>query len=109
MAILAKVTKLKTKLGRDHQIKVHIKGLIETNCQIKVPLILRNILNFFFQLGESVPVTRTPIPVDHAPYDPQQHKRHTLFNGTQVIQTRYYGHSKVYAVVVRTGRISPVP
>ena len=29
--------------------------------------------------------------------------RHTLFSGTSVIQTRYYGKSDVLAVVVRTG------
>lgn len=54
--------------------------------------------------GESVPVTKTPLP--HLPnlyYDPKEHARHTLFCGTQVIQTRYFGDEKVLAVVVRTG------
>ena len=36
-------------------------------------------------------------------YDPETHKRHTLFAGTTVIQTRYYGQSVVKAVVVSTG------
>ena len=36
-------------------------------------------------------------------YSPELHKRHTLFCGTHVIQTRYYGNWKVKAVVVRTG------
>ena len=36
-------------------------------------------------------------------YDPETYKRNTLFAGTSVIQTRFYGNSKVLAVVVRTG------
>lgn len=36
-------------------------------------------------------------------YDPKEHARHTLFCGTSVIQTRYFGNEKVLAVVVRTG------
>ena len=39
-------------------------------------------------------------------YTPETHKRHTLFCGTQIIQTRYYGDVKVKAVVVRTGKIN---
>lgn len=66
-------------------------------------------------LGESVPVTKTPLPNakrspgypeeerEQLPYNPERQKRHTLFSGTRVIQTRYYGHARVLAVVVRTG------
>lgn len=36
-------------------------------------------------------------------YNPKEHARHTLFCGTQVIQTRYFGNEKVLAVVIRTG------
>ncbi|CAG2053469.1 unnamed protein product [Timema podura] len=36
-------------------------------------------------------------------YDANYHKRHTLFSGTHVIQTRFYGNNKVTAVVIRTG------
>lgn len=35
-----------------------------------------------------------------------EHKRHTLFCGTQVIQTRFYAGELVKAVVVRTGKPS---
>ncbi|KAM6453284.1 polyamine-transporting ATPase 13A3-like isoform 2-T4 [Liasis olivaceus] len=62
--------------------------------------------------GESVPVTKTSLPVP-APgasgplqdpdYDPEEHKRHTLFCGTSVIQTRYYSGEPVRALVIRTG------
>ncbi|KAK7501877.1 hypothetical protein BaRGS_00006963 [Batillaria attramentaria] len=55
--------------------------------------------------GESVPVTKTPLTHqdDQELYSPEVHKRNTLFAGTHVVQTRYYGTAKVLAVVVRTG------
>ena len=55
--------------------------------------------------GESVPVTKTPLAPSEGSevYSPDDHKRHTIFCGTQVIQTRYYGDLKVKAIVVRTG------
>lgn len=53
--------------------------------------------------GESVPVTKTPMPNSaNVLYNEKEHARHTLFCGTQVIQTRYYGNERVYAVVIRT-------
>ncbi|XP_014273142.1 polyamine-transporting ATPase 13A3 [Halyomorpha halys] len=61
------------------------------------------IVNESMLTGESVPVTKTPMP--NSPtllYNEKEHARHTLFCGTQVIQTRYYGHERVYAVVIRT-------
>ena len=55
--------------------------------------------------GESVPVTKTPVPNPKEPimFDMKEHSRHVLFCGTHVIQTRYYGNQKVRAVVLRTG------
>lgn len=62
--------------------------------------------------GESVPVTKTNLPnplpgeregADSA-YNAEEHKRHTLFCGTNVIQTRFYTGELVKAVVVRTGQ-----
>ncbi|KAK3088339.1 hypothetical protein FSP39_017880 [Pinctada imbricata] len=60
--------------------------------------------------GESVPVTKTPLPnpktsrnMEDIFYNIKEHSRHTLFCGTHVLQTRYYGSQKVKAVVVRTG------
>ncbi|XP_063965726.1 polyamine-transporting ATPase 13A3-like isoform X1 [Lytechinus pictus] len=75
-------------------------ALISGNC----------IVNESMLTGESVPVTKTPLPcpppTEGEPpqyYSPENHKRHTLFCGTKVIQTRYYGSEKVKAVVIRTG------
>ncbi|XP_056132320.1 polyamine-transporting ATPase 13A3 [Lampris incognitus] len=70
------------------------------------------IVNESMLTGESVPVTKTnlPNPVQgdkgpegNEPYNTEEHKRHTLFCGTHVIQTRFYTGELVKAVVVRTG------
>ncbi|XP_024908394.1 probable cation-transporting ATPase 13A3 isoform X2 [Cynoglossus semilaevis] len=65
------------------------------------------IVNESMLTGESVPVTKTSVPSsgDDAArsYNMEEHKRHTLFCGTHVIQTRFYTGELVKAVVVRTG------
>lgn len=54
------------------------------------------ILNESMLTGESVPVTKTPVPSSNdVIYDTKEHARHTLFCGTRIIQTRYYGSEKV--------------
>ncbi|XP_067826649.1 cation-transporting ATPase 13A2 isoform X2 [Heptranchias perlo] len=54
--------------------------------------------------GESVPVMKTPLPDQDANYSHEEHKRHTLFCGTQVVQSKNYTmDQQVVAVVVRTG------
>lgn len=54
------------------------------------------ILNESMLTGESVPVTKTPVPSSNdIIYNAKEHARHTLFCGTKVIQTRYYGSEKV--------------
>ena len=53
--------------------------------------------------GESVPVMKTPLPQVEEAFNPDKYKRHTLFGGTHVIQTRFYSNTPVLAVVVRTG------
>uniref|UniRef100_A0A8D1UFK3 Polyamine-transporting ATPase 13A3 n=1 Tax=Sus scrofa TaxID=9823 RepID=A0A8D1UFK3_PIG len=69
------------------------------------------IVNESMLTGESVPVTKTNLPNPSVDikgmggelYSPETHKRHTLFCGTTVIQTRFYTGELVKAVVVRTG------
>uniref|UniRef100_A0A8C3SEC1 Polyamine-transporting ATPase 13A2 n=1 Tax=Chelydra serpentina TaxID=8475 RepID=A0A8C3SEC1_CHESE len=57
--------------------------------------------------GESVPVMKTPLPsgpqAANVIYSPEEHKRHTLFCGTQVLQAKSYVDKEVLAVVTRTG------
>ncbi|XP_014425072.2 polyamine-transporting ATPase 13A2 isoform X2 [Pelodiscus sinensis] len=57
--------------------------------------------------GESAPVMKTPLPngpqAGHMVYSPEEHKRHTLFCGTQVLQAKSYVGKEVLAVVTRTG------
>ena len=68
-------------------------------CTAKNDLSLLN--DVICYLGESVPITKTPIPQVDEVYRPDGHKRHTMFGGTHVIQTKSLGSA--LAVVVRTG------
>nr|CAD7572952.1 unnamed protein product [Timema californicum] len=62
------------------------------------------IVNESMLTGECVPVTKTPPSHSDEIYDPNFHKRHTLFSGTHVIQTRFYGNNKadIETILLRT-------
>ncbi|MGH0150703.1 UNVERIFIED_CONTAM: hypothetical protein FKN15_061346 [Acipenser sinensis] len=71
-----------------------------------------NLVCFDAHVRESVPVTKTNLPnpsrsakgmEEDELYSSELHKRHTLFCGTNVIQTRFYSGELVKAVVVTTG------
>lgn len=57
--------------------------------------------------GESVPITKTPLPCKQSLiFNAKEQTRHVLFSGTKVIQTRYIGTEKVLACVINTGNIT---
>ncbi|XP_011865400.1 PREDICTED: probable cation-transporting ATPase 13A3 [Vollenhovia emeryi] len=61
------------------------------------------ILNESMLTGESVPVTKTFLPLRCTLYDAKEHTYHTLYSGTTIIQTKYHDHQPVLARVIRTG------
>lgn len=46
---------------------------------------------------------KTPIPNSCQMYESKEHGRHTLYCGTEILQTRFYGNKHVLALVIRTG------
>lgn len=63
------------------------------------------IVNESMLTGESVPVTKIPIPNDDRKFNEKDDniKHSILFCGTKVLQTRFYGDQWARAVVLRTG------
>eukprot|EP00057_Strongylocentrotus_purpuratus_P007019 XP_011661493.1 PREDICTED: probable cation-transporting ATPase 13A3 isoform X1 [Strongylocentrotus purpuratus] len=84
--------------------------IIPTNgCSLTCDAVLLSgncIVNESMLTGESVPVTKTPLPNPQGVkmiYSMDTHKRHTLFCGTKVIQVRTHGDEAVKCVVTQTG------
>ena len=62
------------------------------------------VVNEAMLTGESIPVLKTSIPVvSSEAYTEKDSEKHTLFGGTQVIQTRPIGSEPVWALVKNTG------
>eukprot|EP01022_Parablepharisma_sp_SALTPOND_P025544 TRINITY_DN598_c0_g1_i1.p2 TRINITY_DN598_c0_g1~~TRINITY_DN598_c0_g1_i1.p2 ORF type:complete len:979 (+),score=86.34 TRINITY_DN598_c0_g1_i1:10743-13679(+) len=61
------------------------------------------IVNEAMLTGESIPVLKTSLPYIHDMYNPDDDKKYTIYAGTEVIQARPTGDTKVCALVVRTG------
>eukprot|EP00794_Sanderia_malayensis_P015960 gene15960-17566_t len=87
--------------------------LPSNGCHLQCDAILLSgsvIINESMLTGESIPVTKTPLP--NPPHnkpelneviDTVKHKRHILFCGTDLLQTRFHGKGRVIAVVIKTG------
>ncbi|KAK7085699.1 hypothetical protein SK128_009333, partial [Halocaridina rubra] len=95
------------EIPSEHLVPGDLIAIPPKGCMMQCDAVLLQgncIVNESMLTGESVPVTKTSI-VDRSDiiYKDKEHSRHTLYCGTQVIQTRFYGGERVLAVVVRTG------
>ena len=59
--------------------------------------------NKFYSILNSKVCLAEEVELGDEIYSPDTHRRQTIFAGTEVIQTRYYGNQAVLAMVVRTG------
>jgi cation-transporting ATPase 13A2 len=86
--------------------------VVPDDCLMPCDLLLLTgscIVNESMLTGESVPVIKNCISPVEELYDPSDFdasKKHTLFSGTKVIQSRSVGAQKVYALVIRTGFVT---
>ena len=64
------------------------------------------IVNESMLTGESIPVIKNALPFTNDIYDVNEDSKYTLYGGTQVIQTRKYGSSKVLGLVIRTAFVT---
>ncbi|CAI5447953.1 unnamed protein product [Caenorhabditis angaria] len=76
-------------------------------CMLYCDCVLLNgsvIVNESMLTGESIPITKTAISDDgHEKYfSIDKHSKNVLFNGTKVLQTKYYKGQHVKALVIRT-------
>ncbi|XP_010086340.1 PREDICTED: probable cation-transporting ATPase 13A5, partial [Pterocles gutturalis] len=84
---------------RQQSTKLH--DLVEAHNRIQVTVCTKS-------GGESIPVTKTPLPLTESlmswkTHSVEGYRRHVLFCGTEVIQTKPMGRGPVRAVVLQTG------
>lgn len=103
-------------LGHTDQLQQKIRNWKSlTLRREEIEIILVNFLclkSHFNFTGESVPVTKTPLPNpkisksrgEDILFNLKEHSKHVLFCGTHILQTRFYGSQQVKAVVLRTGK-----
>lgn len=103
---------------KGHSIEVPTRSLVPgdiieipaSGCTMQCDAVLLSgncILDESMLTGESVPVTKTALPMKRDTiFDKKEHAKNTLFCGTKVIQTRYIGSKKVLALVINTGNIT---
>lgn len=115
------VAKVKVCRGNDDFEEIRSSDLVPGdvvaiptfNTVLQFDAILLNgnvIVNESMLTGESVPITKTPLALANQSklhldgyYDEKEHGKHTLFCGTTIMQTRYYGGVYVKALVIRVG------
>ncbi|TKR72576.1 hypothetical protein L596_020001 [Steinernema carpocapsae] len=98
------------KISSDQLVPGDVLLIPPNGCILQCDAVLMSgtvIVNESMLTGESVPVTKVALPeVDdcekHVTFSFKEHSKHTLFCGTQVLQTRFYRGNHVQAVVLRT-------
>lgn len=98
------------KIDTKYLVPGDILEIPSNGCTMQCDAVLLSgncILDESMLTGESVPITKTPLPcIRDLIFDTKEHSRHVLFSGTKVIQTRYIGTEKVLACVINTGNIT---
>ena len=85
---------------------IEIKNLTIMQCDALLLEDANAIVNESMLTGESIPITKTGIgstDTNDIKLNIKEHKKHILFSGTQVIQTRIFSTEKARAIVLRTG------
>ena len=85
---------------------IEIKNMTIMQCDALLLEDSTVVVNESMLTGESVPITKTGIgfsDVNDSKLNFKEHKKHILFSGTQVMQTRLFSSDKVKAIVLRTG------
>lgn len=109
-AVVKQVDSTSLTVDTKYLVPGDILEIPSSGCTMQCDAVLLSgncILDESMLTGESVPVTKTPLPCKKdLIFDIKEHARHTLFCGTKVIQTRYIGSEQVLAVVINTGNIT---